>query len=239
MGWLSALGKIGGIVAAPFTGGASLIPTALSLAGDVGSVIGKQQQGATNGRITQAQLNQGQDRNAIDLYQAQQKAQNDARQLDLQTKGFENDNRSTTGKQALISALLSGNIDPTSISGGKASGGLLAALKNNPDAIAAMRNMHGQADKAQMAVPNFAGGQLLNAPSLTPLQQVDKGGWLSKLASFGQIAGAVGSGLPGEKADVPDIYAQQGLGGVIPGQPVPFVTPPKKHVVADEDWSNR
>jgi hypothetical protein len=243
MGWLSTLGKIGGIVAAPFTGGASLIPTALSMAGDIGSTLGKQQQGAASGRQAQEVANQGRDRTAIDLYQAQQGAQNQARELDLKTKSFENENRGTTGKQALISALLSGNIDPTSISGGKASGGLLAALKANPDAIAAMRNMHGQADKAQMAVPNFAGGQLLAAPQMSTPQQIDKGGWLSTLANIGQIAGAVGSGLPGDKASLPYMAPPQpGMPSNVPGQVVPPMTLPKKHIVDEDaygDWSNR
>ena len=45
MNWLSLLGKVGGIAAAPFTGGASLIPTVLSAAGDIGSVLGKQEAG--------------------------------------------------------------------------------------------------------------------------------------------------------------------------------------------------
>jgi hypothetical protein len=241
MGLMSILGKIGKTALNIGTGG--IAGSIMDIAGDVGSTLGKQQQGAASGRQAQEVANQGRDRTAIDLYQAQQGAQNQARELDLKTKSFENENRGTTGKQALISALLSGNIDPTSISGGKASGGLLAALKANPDAIAAMRNMHGQADKAQMAVPNFAGGQLLAAPQMSTPQQIDKGGWLSTLANIGQIAGAVGSGLPGDKASLPYMAPPQpGMPSNVPGQVVPPMTLPKKHIVDEDaygDWSNR
>jgi len=241
MGLMSVLGKIGKAALNIGTGG--IAGSIMDMAGDVGSTLGKQQQGAASGRQAQEVANQGRDRTAIDLYQAQQGAQNQARELDLKTKSFENENRGTTGKQALISALLSGNIDTTSISGGKASGGLLAALKANPDAIAAMRNMHGQADKAQMAVPNFAGGQLLAAPQMSTPQQIDKGGWLSTLANIGQIAGAVGSNLPGDKASLPYMAPPQpGMPSNVPGQVVPPMTLPKKHIVDEDaygDWSNR
>lgn len=243
MGFFSALGKIGAGIAAPFTGGASL---ALIPAIDAASsILGKQQQGAAQGKITQAQLNQGQDRNAIDLYNSQQGAQFRAGDQDLDRKKWESENRGTTAKQALIASLLGGVGGPmtaTSIKDGKSSGGILAGLQNNPDAIAALRNLHGQADKAQMAVPNFAGGNILNAPSLTPLQQVDKGGFLSKLANIGQIVGGVGSAVGGGSADVPSIYAQQGLGASVPGQSVAGLSIPGQknpYVVEEDDWSNR
>ena len=90
MGVLSVLGKIAG-----------------GLLG-FGNVLGKQQEGEAKGQATQAQLQQGQDRNAVDLYGTQQNAQNQAGQLDLQRKGYENTNRSTTAKQALIAALVTG-----------------------------------------------------------------------------------------------------------------------------------
>jgi hypothetical protein len=106
-----------------------------------------------------------------------------------------------------------------------------------------MRNMHGQADKAQMAVPNFAGGQLLAAPQMSTPQQIDKGGWLSTLANIGQIAGAVGSNLPGDKASLPYMAPPQpGMPSNVPGQVVPPMTLPKKHIVDEDaygDWSNR
>ncbi len=241
MGWLSTLGKIGGLVAAPFTGGASLIPTIASIAGDVGSVIGQQQQGAAQGRQAQEVANQGRDRTAVDLFGRQQDAQFKAGQQDLDRKQFENTNRGSTAKQALIGALLSGNIDPTSISGGKASGGLLAALKNNPEALASMKTLNSQAGSAQASPLSFTGGSLLDAPKMSTPQQIDKGGFMSTLASVLSGVGAVGSGLSGLSSgsapSAPYMPTLQGLGGM-PGQAMPI---PKKHIVDDlyGDGSNR
>ena len=231
MGWLSALGKIAGAV----TG--------------LGSVMGAQQGGAASGREKQAAANLAFDRNALDRYQTEQGAQFNAGNLDLQRKDYESGNRATTAKQSLIASLLGGaggGMDPTSIQDGKASGGLLAALKSNPDAMAAMRNLHGQADQAQMAPSNFQGGNLLTAPKLTPVPQIDKGGFMSTLASILQGAGAVGSGLSGlssggsSSPSVPNMPTLQGLGG-LPGQALPPLVPPKKHIVddLDGDGSNR
>jgi len=194
MSFLSTLAKIGGAVAAPFTGGASLALTAL---GGVGDVLGKQQQGAAQGQAAQAQLQQGQDRNALDRYQAMQQAQNQAAQTDLQRKSFEDTHRGSTAKQALLAALLGGdyqgsNVSVPGIQNAKVSGGLLESLKNSPDALAAMRNLHGQADQAQMAPMQFQGGQVLDAPSLTALPESGKGNsFLNILARIGQIGGAV------------------------------------------------
>src|SRR3954467_7844235 len=114
MSILGSLLKIGGIAAAPFTGGASLIPTALSAAGDIGSVLGGQQGGKNNAMAAQANLQSQHDRNAVDLFQAQQQAQNQAGALDLQRKNFEHVTRGSDAKQALIGALLGGGITPTS-----------------------------------------------------------------------------------------------------------------------------
>ena len=190
MSFLSALGKIGGIVAAPFTGGASLIPTVLSSVGDVASVLGKQQQGKAAGKQQQEIDNQARDRSAIDLYQAQQGAQNQAAQLDLQRKQYEQQAQAQAMKQALAGMLLGGGITPTSISGGKASGGLLASLNANPELLAALKGYGAKQQGAAMTPAAFSGGQLLQAPKLSTPMQVDNGGFLSTLANIGQIAGA-------------------------------------------------
>lgn len=197
MSWLSTLAKIGGIAAAPFTGGASLIPTALSAAGDIGSVLGKQQEGNAKGKVAQATLQQGQDRNAVDLYQAQQAAQNQAATTDLQRKQFETGNRSATAKQALIGALLGGGVQPVNVKDGASSGGLLRSLNGNPDALAAMKLLASQGSAAQSAPLSFSGGQMVQAPTLTPLPKVDNGGFLSALANIAQLAGAASPYLKG------------------------------------------
>jgi hypothetical protein len=178
MGFLSVLGKIGG-----------------SLLG-LGNVLGGQQEGAAKGQLTQAQVQQGQDRNAIDLYSRQQGAQQDAGQLDLQRKGFETNDRSATAKQALIGALLGGKMSPTSITGGKSSGGLLAALQANPDALGAMQRLGGSAGQAQIKPLQFTGGEMLKAPTMTPLPNTSKGSnLLSTIARIAQIGGGIASGL--------------------------------------------
>lgn len=250
MGLLKALGKIGSIALDFIPGGAAAktgvklakgIAKGAEAAGDLGSTLGAQQAGAAAGRKTQAELQLAHDRLAQDRYRAEQDAQFSARRQDLDTKAFTNDNRATVGKQALISALLSGKIDPVSVQGGKSSGGLLAALQANPEALAAMKTMHGQASEAQNTPLSFDGGKLLTAPTLTALPQIDKGGFLSTLANIGQLAGAAspylkpGSGDPG--ASPAAVGSQPQLAGV-----TPFTLPPKAKFpvpMEDDDWSNR
>ena len=192
MSFLSALGSIGGLIGAPFTGGLSaVLGPALGAVGDVASVLGKQEAGKAAGKAQQAELNQRQDLSALQRYQMMQNAQQQAAQTDLQRKQFESNNRSTTAKQALIGALLGGGVTPTSISPQGASGGLLRSLNANPDAIAALKTLGGQGATAQQTPLQFEGGKMLEAPQLTQLPQIDNGGFLSTLARIGQIAGAV------------------------------------------------
>lgn len=191
MSWLSSLLNIGGIAAAPFTGGASLLATGLGAAGDIASVLGKQEQGAAAGRAAQANADLSHDRNAIDLYQAQQNAQNQAGALDLQRKNFDVANRSQSAKQALIGALLGGGVTPTSIGPQGASGGLLRSLNANPDALAALKMLGGQGATAQQNPLQYTGGNLVAPPTLAQTPKIDNGGFLSTLARIGEIAGAV------------------------------------------------
>ena len=181
MSFLSILGKIGKGVANAATGGA---------VGDIFSVLGKQQEGKEKGKVDQATLNQRQDQNALQSYQAQQAAQNQAAQTDLQRQQFSQDSRGVNAKDALIASLLGGGMKPTSITGGQSSGGLLASLNGNPAALAAMQKLASQASAGQDAPPSFTGGQLLTAPTLTALPKVDGGGFMSSLASLGQLVGA-------------------------------------------------
>ena len=185
MGILSVLGKIGG-----------------SLLG-LGGVMGKQQEGAAKGAATQAQLQQGQDRNAVDLYQTQQGAQNQAGQLDLQRKSYDTSSRSAAGKQALL-AMLMGDYHPSTVSvpgitNATFSGGMGESLKN-PQILALLKSI---ADKGvtDQATPNaFTGGEMVKAPTLTPLPQTGKGSSImSTLARIAQIGGSVSPYLPAAK----------------------------------------
>lgn len=203
MGWLSTLAKVGLATAAPFTGGASLMAMpATSLldkvggaAGAAGTVMGGQQAGANNARVAQGNLDLSSDRNKLDLYQAQQGAQNQAAQTDLQRQQFTGANRSTTAKQALIGALLGGGSQP---------GGLGAMLNANPDAMAAMKMLGSQGHEAQQAPPSFSGGEMVSSPTLTKMPTIDVGGGKTgNLQKILQIIGAVepfiGAGMSGGK----------------------------------------
>ena len=161
------------------------------MAGDVGSVLGKQQAGAAAGKIQQTDLNQRQDQNALARYVTEQNAQNTAANTDLQRKQFETNNRGATARQALIGMLLGGGTyQPTKVGPGGASGGLLNSLNANPEALAALKTLGTQAGTAQNTPLQFQGGNVLTPPPLTSVPKIDDGGWLSTLARIGELAGA-------------------------------------------------
>jgi hypothetical protein len=169
----------------------------LDLAGKVGSVIGKTQQGKAEGANQQAQTQQGQDRNAISLYQAQQQAQQQQALTDLERQKFGASEQGRNAKNAIMSALLGGGIPRTSINvpgiqSASVSGGLLDALKNNPDALKSLSMLKGQANTSLETGPSFTGGAMVTPPSLTPLPDTTGGGnsFLNTIAQIGQIAGA-------------------------------------------------
>lgn len=203
MGILSALGSIGGLIGAPFTGGASLaLGPILGAVGDASSVLGKQEAGKSAGKIQQADLNQRQDLSALQRYQMMQNAENQAAQTDLQRKQFDVGNRSASAKQALIGALLGGGVTPTSISPSGASGGLLRSLNANPDALAALKTLGTQGSTAQNTPLEFKGGNILPAPALTQVPKIDDGGFLSTLARIGELTGAIAPYIkPREQTD--------------------------------------
>lgn len=257
MGFLSGLGKIGGLIGgiagAPFTGGASLLPTILGGVGAASSVLGKQQEGKAAGANQQAQTQQAQDRNALALYQAQQQAQNTAAQTDLDRQRFASGEQGRNAKNALISALLGGGIAPTrvnvpGITPASISGGMLASLKNNPEALASLAMLKGQANTALEKGPSFTGGEMVKPPTLTPLPDLGKGnGFLNTLANIGQIAGSVSPFLKGSAPQAPPMpYGYTaGLSDKLPGVdlgiPMAPDLPKKRPVYAEDesDYSNR
>jgi len=201
LGGAGAAAGLGGGAAA---GGGGILSTLGKLAGSkgvgaMGDVLGKQQQGAAQGLIAESQLGQGQDRNAVDLYQAQNTAQQQQAAQDLQRKQFETTNRSSTARQALLASLLGGgyegsNVSVPGITNAKVSGGLLDSLKNNPGALAAMQKLAAQASTAQDTPLQFQGGQPVAPPTLTPLPQQGKGSkMMDALSRIAQVGGAVNS----------------------------------------------
>lgn len=213
MGILSTLGKIGAGIAAPFTGGASL--AAIPAIDAIGGVLGKQQGGAATGRQQEALIGQSQDRNAIDLYGTQQSAQDKAAQLDLQRKGYDATSRSAAGKQALLAMLLGDykptQIDVPGIKSATISGGMGDTIRNNPQILELLRSIASKGVTDQ-ATPNvFTGGEMVKAPTLTPLPQQGKGSKvLDAMARIAQIGGAVGSSLPPRKPK-PTAFDEPGL----------------------------
>lgn len=196
MSFWSLLGKIGAGVAAPFTGGASL--AAIPAIDSLSSVLGKQEQGAATGRQSQAELQQGQDRNAVSLYGTQQGAQNSAAQTDLERKNYTDQALTSNAKHALLASLLGGgkmggSISIPGITNATVSGGPMAALAQNPEALAALKSFGDQSTQKLNTAPTFTGGEVLKPPSLTPLpEQSSTSSFLSTLARIGQLAGTAG-----------------------------------------------
>lgn len=176
MSFLGDLGK--GLL-----GAIPIIGPALS---NLGSTLGKQQQGAAAGAATQAQIQDEHDRNAIANYQAQQTAQNQAAQTDLERQQFGLDRRGTNAKDAFIGALLGHGLQPT-VPGAVIQSSLLKSLNSNPAAMAAMTDLSGQAQTGLDTPATFTGGQLVTPPTMTALPDVGTGA--SSLAKGLQLAG--------------------------------------------------
>jgi hypothetical protein len=194
MGILSTLMKIGGIGAAPFTGGASLALTGL---GGIGDVLGKQQAGAAKGMADTAAVTQAQDRNALNLYGTQQDAEFKAGQQDLQRKSYDTTHRSSAGKEALIAMLLgsnpsAGQVSVAGVPNAQISGGMGETIAKNPQILELLKSIAAKAQTDQATPSTFTGGNLVKPPSLTALPKPGKGsGILDAIARIAQIAGAV------------------------------------------------
>jgi hypothetical protein len=184
VGFWSTLADIGLGIAAPFTGGASLagIPAVNGISqalSNTGQVAGTDAAAAAKGRLEQGQVQQGQDRNAISLY-------NDQFQNNLKAP-------STLASQAARGDLLQ-NLQPAQISGLPSwitkptlSGGLTpAALGPNARGAGAALSRNAL---LQLASNKFG---LPSAPSLTPLPQAR--GYDQFAAGLGR-AGAYAGGL--------------------------------------------
>lgn len=170
--------------------------------GDLGSILGNQARGDAQGQVAQGQLDNAANSNLINLYRSQQDAQNQAAQLDLERQQFGTTNRGQTAKQALIGALLGGGYQPTHVSvpgiqTANIGGGLASSLLSNPQTRAAMQTLFSKANNAQNTPLSFTGGNLVNAPTLTPVTKIQTGaagktgGFLQDLAGIGKVAATV------------------------------------------------
>lgn len=180
MGWFDALRKVGGALgkAGPAMGAA-------------GMVLGKQQQGAASGRLAEAGVTQGENRNAVDLYGTAQRAQTDAGRLDLDRQAFTTENAGDNFRQALIAELLGKGTGLSMPGIPSMSGGFMDALKGD-GAQAALKAFGSRARSAQDAPPSFTGGALLAPPTMAAMPEQGGGSKFADiLARIAQLGGAV------------------------------------------------
>ncbi len=160
----------------------------------LGGVLGKQQAEKGSALATQAQLQQGQDRNALELYQTQQGAQNTAADLDLKRKAYDTTHRSSAGKEALI-AMLMGNSTPSRVSvagipEAQISGGMGESIRNSPQMLDLLKSIAAKGTADQATPQTFTGGNVVAPPTLTPLPQTGKtDSILNTIARIAQLAG--------------------------------------------------
>jgi hypothetical protein len=205
MGFLSALGALAGIGAAPFTGGASLVPTILGTAGQVaGGIAG----GRAQGRASEAELLTARDRAAVDRYQAEQNAKLQAAQL---AEDIERDRATralTSGQtragQAALGDILA-NIKSSQVSGLPGyipkisfSGGL------TPELLGPLARTSGQTLARDALMAQLTGSDVPATPDLSALgtaapelSNLPKAGgldtFLNTIGTIGAIAQGAGS----------------------------------------------
>lgn len=193
MGFLSGLGKVlsigGGIAAAPFTGGASLIPSILSAGGQIASGVAG---GRAAGRAAEAGINQNQDENRLRAAQMLEQALQNRAQLELQQKQFGLQAPQARAKNSARGDAMA-NLQDVKINAGprvnipQISGGLRPTLlsQNSRDLGAEMSR---QALLGQMEGDQFTPMPAPNMPQPTPLPQANG------LDTFLNILGGVGAG---------------------------------------------
>lgn len=192
MGLGKWLGAIGGAVAAPFTGGASLIPV---IAGAAGNVLGNVAQGRQAGRAAETNVLQQQDQTALQRFLAAQNAQNNAGQLDLQRKQFSlqapGQRAANSTRGDILATLQKPTLTDQQQQNPRAhivdflSGA--PTLSDNTRALG--RAMSQQALDSQNAGDTFTGGELLPVPQASALPKP------TGLDKFLNIAGGIGTGM--------------------------------------------
>lgn len=221
MGLWSALGTIGGLAAAPFTGGAS-IPLAMTIggaaggavdaltngAGNVGQVAGNAASAAAQNRLTQGGLINNANRNLIDLYaqEAKNAGENNANALTAPTK---------IARQGVLASMIENGHNanfsglPSYIKPPTLSGGLLPDSILTPDVRKMGGNLTREAMLAQLTGEknNFQIPNMPTAPTMAPLPESGK--LESGLSTTGLIGGLIGAASPIIKS----ILSGHGVGG--------------------------
>lgn len=244
MGFWSGLGTIAGLGLAPFTGGASLaLGPALGGIGDalsggqqaltnVGQVAGNDAAAAASGRAQQGQIQQGQDRNAIGLYDAKLKAAQQALNQNSQLAG-------QTARGDLLSNVQDVNISglPSGVHMANMTGGLRPSVLG-PNARQAGSTLSRNALLQLMAGPT----NLPTAPSLTPLPDASAYDSLTKnLGRAGSYAGALSPLFSGGGGGNSNLSSPQPGGALMGGgqQPPQFAgwAPQPPQTPDQIDWS--
>jgi hypothetical protein len=217
MGLLSTLAKLGGVAAAPFTGGASLALSALGTAGDIAGNVARSR---AQGRADEADVLTRRDREVTSRYGTAQGAEMQKAQVDLARKGFEEAARGGRAKQAALADMLAG-FEPTRISvPGIQTANVTGGLRVGDGARAALGQLHQQALMKQLAGDTFEGGTMLTPPPMSELPKAGKlDSILNTLGIIGSIGGAVGGMLPPSmaKAPSPSFPIASGVPGGLPG----------------------
>lgn len=200
MSFLSGLLKIGGLAAAPFTGGASLALTGgAGIVDSLGKTASGAAQGAASGRQLETENILRQDALRNSQYGTQQGAEMQAGNLDLSRKNFTEDARGSRAKQALIASILGGGFQPTSVNvpgikNATITGGLAESLKA-PGAQQSMAELMKQALAAQLDGADgesFTGGSVLTPPKLSTLP---KAGKMENILGGVGLGGSILSGI--------------------------------------------
>lgn len=240
MGWLGTLGKIASVAgvgaAAPFTGGSSLaaLGPILGAAGTIGGVLSKAAGSSAAGRAHETNLLTDRDRVALERFRSMQEAQNQAARTDLERKQFSEAAPLNRARQAALAGALM-NYKPTRVS-----------VAGIPDAQISGGTHLGEAGRAGLAEmqkqalvrllagekgESFKGGNLLNAPELSPLPT--RSGWekvAGILGTIGSLGGAVAPFLPrgGGGYTPPSIGLNAGFGG-LPGEQLELPELPEEY----------
>ena len=185
----------------------------LEIAKMVAPYLSSMAAGRSKGRADEASILQQGDQQANQQYGIQQQAQNQAGQLDLQRRAFQDQARGQRGKQALIADMISG-YKPTSVSvpgiqNAKISGGLHESIGDM--GRASMGEMSRQALLKLMEGDQFQGGEVLTPPKASPLPQA------GKFDKFLNVAAGL-SGLAGSLSPLLDEQMQAKYSALKPNQ---------------------
>lgn len=190
----------------------------LPMIASLGSILGGAGKSASASRAQQNQLQAQKDQAEVSKYGIGQNAQMQQGQLDLQRQGFSEDARGNRAKQMAIADLLMGR-QPTRVSvPGVPQAQISGGLQFGEAGKAGLAELYKQAMTKMLAGDQFQGGNILQAPRATPMQQ---SGLLEKILGIGGllggVAGAVGNNLPQRSApNVPQIGLNAGFSG-LPG----------------------